>query len=250
MMDWVPAFYARQYELLDDAGAWEIQPIHRERAISVQELVAPPARVLELGAGGGQVAAALADLGYSVVANELLSQVGDRAQELAKLPRAGEMTVVRGDFYEIELDGTFDVICYWDGFGIGTDSDQRALLRRVRTWLAKGGRALIEIYTPWYWAQAVGRSVTLGKAARQYDFDGYGNRMLDTWWRVENPASAFTQSLRCYAPSDLKLLLEGTGLQLVGVMPGGHYDAATDRYEAEAPLERAMSYVATLVPGP
>ena len=42
----------------------------------------------------------------------------------------GEMSVVQGDFYEVELDGTFDVVCYFDGFGIGSDADQRRLLRR------------------------------------------------------------------------------------------------------------------------
>jgi SAM-dependent methyltransferase len=246
MMDWAPAFYARQFALMDEPGAWEVQPMHRERAISVQELAAPPARVLELGAGTGQVAAALADLGYDVVAIELVPQAAARAQSLSALPRAGMMTVLQGDFYEIELEKMFDIVCYWDGFGIGSDADQRALLHRVRKWLSPGGHALIEVYTPWYWAQAAGRTLSLGQATRRYDFDGRGCRMLDTWWSVEDPASTVTQSLRCYAPADLELLLEGTGLEVAAVIPGGYYDAEAGRYEAEAVLERAMSYVATL----
>lgn len=70
--------------------------------------------------------------------------------------------------------------------------------------------------------------------------------MLDTWWSEGDPASTVTQSLRCYAPADLELLLEGTGLQLVSVTPGGYYDVEAGSYEAEAALERAMSYMATL----
>jgi SAM-dependent methyltransferase len=246
MMDWAPAFYARQFELMDAPGALEIQSIHRDIALAVSGLAAPPARVLELGAGAGQVAAALADLGYDVVAIELVPQVTARAQELAAVPRAGTMTVLQGNFYEIELEETFDIVCYWDGFGIGRDADQRALLRRVRKWLSPGGQALIEVYTPWYWAQAAGRTMSLGKATRRYDFDGRACRMLDTWWSVGDPAGTVTQSLRCYAPADLELLLEGTGLQVSAITPGGYYDAEAGRYEAQAALERAMSYVATL----
>lgn len=250
MMDWVAEFYEKQYQLLGDAGTWDISPAHREVAASVQEIAAPPARVLELAAGGGQVAAALADLGFDVVANELLPEIAARAQTLASMPRAGTMTVLHGNYYEIEPAGTFDVVGYWDGFGIGSDPDQRVLLQRIREWLSPGGRALIELYTPWYWAQAAGRTMSLGNAVRRYGFDGRGNRMLDTWWSVKDPANTVTQSLRCYAPADLELLLEGTGLHLSGVTPGGYYDAAAAHYEAETSLERAMSYVATLASAP
>lgn len=245
-MDWVEAFYARQFDLMDDAGAWDIQSMHREIAHSVPKLAPPPARVLELGAGGGHVAAALADLGYEVVAIELVPEVAARAQVLAKAPRAGTMRVLLGNFYEIEPGGTFDVVCYWDGFGIGSDADQRRLLQRIRAWLSPGAHALVEVYTPWYWAQAAGRTMTMGRAARRYDFDGRGNRMLDTWWSVGDPAHTVTQSLRCYAPADLDLLLAGTGLKIVSITPRGCYDAEAGRYEQDSLLERAMSYVATL----
>jgi SAM-dependent methyltransferase len=245
-MEWVTAFYARQYELLGDDASWDIQPVHRERAALVQEIVAPPARVLELGAGGGQVAAAMADLGYDVVANELLPQVSARAELLAEVPRSGTMTVLQGDFFEIEPGGTFDVVSYWDGFGIGSDADQRALLRRVSGWLAVGGRALIEIYTPWYWANAAGRTMAMGGSGRRYEFDGRGSRMLDTWWSESEPERVVTQSLRCYAPADLDLLLEGTALRLVNVASGGSYDPETGDFDADAPLERAMCYLATV----
>ncbi|MFN8675203.1 MAG: methyltransferase domain-containing protein [Thermomicrobiales bacterium] len=245
-MDWVPEFYTRQFELTDDPGGRDVQPEHREIALTVQALATKPARVLELGAGPGQVAAALADLGYDVVAVELVPAIAARARDLAAVPRAGTMTVLQGDFYEIELAGTFDVVCYWDGFGIGSDTDQRLLLQRVREWLAPGGHALIEVYTPWYWAWAAGRIMRMGRAVRQYDFDGRGNRMVDTWWSAEDPTFMVMQSLRCYAPADLALLLEGTGLHVVAVTPGGYYDAESGRYEAHAPLARAMSYVATL----
>ena len=38
-------------------------------------------------------------------------------------------------------------------------------------------------------------------------------------WRVGQEDGAVTQSLRCYSPADLRLLLEGTGLSVVDAEP-------------------------------
>jgi hypothetical protein len=43
----------------------------------------------------------------------------------------GSLRAIEGDFYETEPPGKFDVVAYFDGFGIGTDEDQRRLLRRI-----------------------------------------------------------------------------------------------------------------------
>ncbi len=52
--------------------------------------------------------------------------------------------------------------------------------------------------------------------------------------------------LRCYSPADLRLLLEGTGLQLVKVESGGMVDYERGQFVATVPLEQAMWYVAVL----
>ncbi len=195
-------------------------------------IVWPAARlgeVLELGAGGGQNAAALADLGYSVTAIELVPAVAENALELAAQPRKGHLRVIVGDFYDVELSDRFDIVCYWDGFGVGSDDDQRRLLVRIADWLAPRGFALIEVYTPWYWAGMAGRETEFGGVCRRYGFDAEGSRMLDTWWPVGRDEEAVTQSLRCYSPADLRRLLEGTGLALESVEPRGAYDPVQDR---------------------
>ncbi len=87
----------------------------------------------------------------------------------------------------------------------------------------------------------------IGLATRRYDFDGDGCRMLDRWWKTGDESTAVTQSLRCYSPQDLRLLLQGTGLRLESVEPGGRVDYATGRWHAVAPLEQAMVYTAILV---
>jgi SAM-dependent methyltransferase len=160
----------------------------------------------------------------------------------------GDLTVLQADFYSVELPNRFDVVCYWDGFGIGTDSDQRRLLARIASWLAPGGCALIDINTPWYWAQAAGQEMRFGDVVRRYAFDALGCRMLDRWWPVDDEQGAVTQSLRCYSPADLQLLLQGTGLAIQAVEPGGAVDYAAKQYRDRVPLEQAMQYVAHLVP--
>lgn len=69
-MDWSLEFYTKQNQW---SGVYEeaIHEGHRQKAGWLEELIGPgPKRILELGAGGGQVAAAMAALGHEVVAVE------------------------------------------------------------------------------------------------------------------------------------------------------------------------------------
>ena len=81
---------------------------------------------------------------------------------------------------------------------------------------------------------------------RQYDFDADGCRMLDHWRPAEHSSEQVTQSLRCYSPQDLRLLLEGTGLVLVQLEPGGAVDYEAGTYTPSVPLEQAMQFRALL----
>jgi SAM-dependent methyltransferase len=247
-MDWVEAFYTRQNEW---SGCYmcPVEERDRERVAAMQRLVGSgKKRILELGAGGGQTAAAAADAGHSVTAVELAASLAEHARELARLPRAGTLTVIQGDFYHVEIETRFDVVCCWDGFGIGADEDQRRLLRRIAGWLVPDGCALIDVNTPWYWARASGVEMWFENAARCYDFDAEECRMLDRWWPLDDEQQAVTQSLRCYSPADLRLLLDGTGLSLAAVEPGGAMDYERRQYRQRVPLAQAMAYLAKLNP--
>ena len=254
---WVRAFYAKQDEWAD-VSRDPITDMHRKNADLVHRLAGGKVgTVLELGAGGGQNAAALADLGYSVTAIEFVPSIAQNALELAAQPRKGQLRVLVGDFYDVELPDRYDIVCYWDGFGVGSDDDQRRLLRRVAGWLAHRGFALMEVYTPWYWSGIAssgiarsgmaGRETQFGGVCRRYGFDADGSRMLDTWWPVGREAEAVTQSLRCYSPADLQLLLKDTGLSLESVEPRGAYDPVQDRFIEDAPLVESMQYLAKLI---
>jgi SAM-dependent methyltransferase len=202
--------------------------------------------VLELGAGGGQSALAVAKLGHEVTAIELVPRSVAHARTLTSQAAPGLLRVLEGSFYTLPLAETFDVVCYWDGFGVGTDAQQRQLLQRIARWLAPAGTVLVDIYTPWYWARVSGRQMNTPTFVRQYGFDADGCRMLDHWWQAERPDERVTQSLRCYSPQDLRLLLEGTGLVLERVEPGGAVDYEAGTYASSVPLEQAMQYRAFL----
>jgi SAM-dependent methyltransferase len=247
-MAWVKDFYTKQDEW---TGMYSTvtEGSHREQAESVsRRLSGRPGRILELGCGGGQAAMALAEAGHAVIAVDQCARAIAAAREQAAGRFGGRLELVLADFCEASIEGPFDVVAYFDGFGIGSDEDQRCLLRRIRDWLAPAGAALVDVYTPWYWAMAAGREMHFGDAARRYSFDAEGMRMLDTWWPEGKPDRAVTQSLRCYGPADLRLLLSGTGLELTRIEPGGAMNWETGVYCRRVPLGQAMSFLATLEP--
>jgi SAM-dependent methyltransferase len=247
-MDWVASFYARQDELSGVyTGAIHPQQHDHERAELVTAQISSPfGSVLELGAGGDLSALAAAQRGHDITAVELVARAAAHARSLIPDATPGTVRIIEGSFYTIELPEQFDVVCYWDGFGVGTDEDQQTLLRRIAAWLKPSGVALIDINTPWYWAQAAGRRMTTSTFMREYGFDADGCRMLDHWWSPQHEDQRVTQSLRCYSPQDLRLLLRGTGLRLAQIAPGDAVDYEANSYTPNVSLEPAMQYCAHL----
>ena len=245
-MDWVAAFYQAQ----NDWFGVYLLPIdeqHEERRQVVEELLGTtPCSMLELGAGGGQTAVVLAKAGHDLTMIELLESSTCYAQQLAEEQEV-VLTILQGDFYTVDLPQTFDTVLYFDSFGIGSDADQKRLLRRVATWLKPDGKALIEVGTPWYWNEiAKGRKVDLGGCFREYDFEVASSRLIDRWWRKEAPNEVVQQSLRCYSPADLELLLQGTGLEVVDIQAGNCIAYEPTRWRTRVSLPEAMTYYAVL----
>ncbi|WP_152918148.1 class I SAM-dependent methyltransferase, partial [Ardenticatena maritima] len=75
----------------------------------------PPKRVLELGAGGGQNAIALAEKGYEVFAVEREPLLVKHIRRLLRQHSGARVKVIEADFYQVALpeDG-FNAVCYWD----------------------------------------------------------------------------------------------------------------------------------------
>lgn len=243
MTHWAHSFYDVQEEL---TGCYSgpIHPLHRERAAQLREQYA--GALLELGSGGGQFAVAAALAGFDVIALEYRAAGTAQALKLAR-EHGAALRALTGDFYRDDPGGPFHLIVYWDGFGIGTDEEQRHLLKRLPGWLVPGGRALIEVYMPYYWARNAGYVHRTPQYVQTYGFDAEGCRLTDTYAAGgHGQPQQYTQSLRCYTPADFQLLLLGTGLKLVEAKAGGQYDTETEIWHPQADWAECLAWVAVL----
>ena len=203
-------------------GRAEITRDHRRIArviTTVTGLSGVRCDALELGCGNGAVAAVLVDQGMVVTALDFNAPAVQIAKTFEST-RRGRLIPMQADFYTVVLPGQFDLIYYWDGFGVGTDKDQVKLLSRVKDWLAPDGIAVIDVFNPYYWSQQHGSSNVYEapdgeKWKRQLAFDFQECRMVDCWTSLDNPAAETrSQSLRCYSPADFSVLLSSTGLAI------------------------------------
>lgn len=220
--NWIREFYNSAAEWW--GYSWYEGENLQPRLERVQRYVGPPPKtLLELGAGTGETAAFLAAAGYPITAVELSdNNFALLAHAAQKVPH---LTPIQGDFLTIPVPGTFDAVCLFETFGMGTDREQRQLLRRIATeWLAPTGVLIMDVYSPFGPIQRAGHSQYLDRledipgsvdmTERSY-YDIVLGRWIDEWEPVGNIAAARRQSVRCYTPADLLLLLEGTGLRIL-----------------------------------
>jgi SAM-dependent methyltransferase len=247
-MDWIEPFYTRRSEWMGPTGIFNS---HQVRAASIEKYCgAGKKRILELGAGAGGTAAAMADLGNSVIAVELSPLRAAFIRDLAREPRQGSLTVIEDDYYTLDVPGQFDLICHWDSFGMGSDADNRRLLRRMAEgWMAPEGCVLMDVFSPWWWACQAGTEEQDDDRGlvRRYDFDPVGGRFLDQWWPIGDKSQLITQTVRCYTPADFMLLVEGTGLAVEIFAVAGN----TFRVEESSTMAHALwdefSYLVKLI---
>ena len=222
-LEWVKDFYTQ-------AGIWwgddpQAEGTHAERAAIIERLCGSGKKhILDLGAGSGRTAAYLADLGHDVVAIEINPTDAEYAKGLLTKERKGSFEYIHSDFYSMEHYRKFDVITCWQVFGIGSDGDQRRLLNRIaHEWLAPGGCVLLDVYHPQGPMRDAGKEWQLdalesvpGSVAmiERCHFDPVHSRWIDEWQPIDHPENSLAQSLRCYTPADLLLLLEGSGLYI------------------------------------
>lgn len=251
---WIKDFYAQ-------AGRWwgpEVNGLEKLRAATIERLCGKGIkRILELGAGAGLTAALMADDGHHVVAVEWSAIYANYARAHLQTPRTGTLEVIEADFYAVELADRFDVVCYWDGFGVGSDSDHRRLLRRIaQDWLALDGCVLMDVFSPVKPIQDANTTVQLEplegvpesvKMNRRCHFDPLNCRWVDEWEPVDEPDKALAQTVRCYTPADLRLLLEGTNLRLKRLEVNGKaLDFQSGSIVTSGPLMEEYSYLVQL----
>jgi SAM-dependent methyltransferase len=254
-MEWVRDFYSTTGEWWGAAEARITDRDHRRVDLLRRIAGDRSQRILELGCGYGATAAAMAQAGHTVTGVEISDRVAF-AEQFVATAKPGRLSILQQDFYETTLPEPVDAVCYWNGFGVGTDSDQRRLLHRICTeWLRPDGIALIDIFNPFVWARWDGDDDSLeADPARGYrrnlsqhiEFSPVTCSATDTWWETGDPSRKISQTLRCYTPADLRLLLDGTGLRLDQLVVGD--DMAGADHDFRSLLQDHYEYVAVLRP--
>lgn len=217
-MDWVEEFYSLTGTWWGDAEA-DVRAVDRARAQLIHDVAPASSTVLELGCGYGATALAVATTGRHVVGIDLSDRINRAVARTT--PNA---TFVHADFFVYRTTERFDVVCYWDGFGVGRDADQQRLLKRIADeWLASDGIVIIEVFHPEGWSSDDGlEEVKAASPADGYafrlghrrDFDPTTSRAIDTWWEIGSKRRA-SQSLRCYQPEEFASLAAEAGLEVV-----------------------------------
>ncbi|GAB3068103.1 class I SAM-dependent methyltransferase [Salinicoccus sesuvii] len=240
--NWAEKFYETQYRILRQEG--EITDYEKHFAKDIKEQLGKPlGNILELGAWDGRLARTLAAHAESITTVELVPEM----VSVAKSHSTPNIMALCGNFYEIELDNTFDTVLYMDGFGVGEDRDQLLLLERIRNWLSDEGTIIIDVYNPVHWIKADGQTmrpdpVNHPTVQRRYDYDHKNNKMIDTWWQTDVAEDAVSQYLKCYTPEEIYMLCQRAGLDIVGYFPNGAMDYNAWRYYDNASLRECLSY--------
>lgn len=239
---WVEEFYLNQHEFGKSLFSKIPNSLFENLADEIQEQVGVPFQsVLELGGGHGNLSMELAKRDKNVTMIELVPEISEEVKNQNKF----NLEVINEDFYDVQLDKTFDLLLYIDGFGIGDTSDQITLLQRIYNWMNDDGTALIDIYQPQYWRTISGIEMQIHpnlNVMRRYGYDFENDRMLDTWWRKDNPEETYTQSLACYSHEEINALVEAAGLTVVGYFPGGMMDYENKTWYNHASLNDCLAY--------
>ncbi|GEN84519.1 N-methyltransferase [Sporosarcina luteola] len=237
--EWVIPFYRKQFEWLRDIESDMTSYLQKDAEKIEEQIGIKFKTMLDIGAGIGSIARALDIRGISMTTLELVPDL----VEASRLRSPETIDIHMGDFYTYTFSTQFDVVSYFDGFGIGSDNDQLALLKRMRSWMKDDGFALIDIYNPNYWRTiAAGHKMKIDDAERIYSFDEENCRMIDSWWHNKNPDDVVTQSLCCYAVDEISAMCEKAGLTITGIFPGGAMDFDKWAYTETAPLSSCLSY--------
>lgn len=263
--NWVRAFYNSAAEWWGES--WYDGDNLPYRLARVEHYVGPaPKNLLELGAGTGETAAFLAAAGYRVTALDISEKNYVLLCRIAE--KFSRVTAILGDYFTASIPRKFDAVCLFENFGMGTDGEQRSLLRRIAAeWLVPNGMVIMDVYHPFGLIQKAGFSHHLNRLenvpgsvpmTEHYYFDAVLSRWIDVWepegsgTELPHLAEARWQSVRCYTPADL-LLLEGTGLKIKHAeFCGEVFDPQPTQISISSPIhnfEKDYAYTVVLIMG-
>ena len=254
-IDWIQSFYNSAVEWWGDS--W-YQGENLAARLNLIKKYGKGNDILELAAGTGETAAYLCENGYSVTAVDICKANIELMEKMSK--KYAQLTVVEGDMLKVKLDRKFSTVCMFESFGLGSDKEQRQLLKKIADeWLTDEGRLIMDVYHPFMPVRDAGSKIELDKldqVSTSVDmtdytyFDSVKCRWVDFWEPKDKKENAKAQSIRCYTPADFLLLIENTGMSIEKIeFRGREIQYADDEITTENIFEnkdRWYSYLAVM----
>ena len=253
--DWIQSLYSSAVEWWGES--WYEGENLKDR-LDIVKKYGKGNEVLELAAGTGETAAYLCEHGYSVTAVDLCKANISLMNKMRIKYKT--LSVIEANMLELQLDRKFPTVCIFEAFGLGSDKEQRILLKKIADeWLADDGVLVMDVYHPFMPMRSAGSKLELDKLPdvpgsvdmTDYTyFDPVKCRWIDVWEPRQNKTSAKVQSIRCYTPADFLLLTENTGMRLEKLeFRGKNLEFHTDEVSTENIFDnddRWYSYLAVM----
>ncbi|MCA1709365.1 MAG: class I SAM-dependent methyltransferase [Actinobacteria bacterium] len=143
MEHWGPASYGDRIADIYD----EETRVSPEPAVAFLAPLAAGGRVLELGIGTGRIALPLASQGIEVHGIDASQAM---VEKLRAKPGGQDMPVTIGDFADVSVDGSFEVIfvAVSSFFALVTQEDQVRCFANVAAHLVSGGVFIVDAFVP------------------------------------------------------------------------------------------------------
>lgn len=244
---------ATRLAAIDPAFAGEIDRLAEEQVDLIERVLRlqPGDRVLDLGCGAGRHTCLLQERGLDMTGLDLAPAV----LELARgnwARRHGDRPGprwVQGDMRQPPLQGPFDAILSMDAaFGVfREDAEHLAVLDALAGLLRPGGRLLLEVVNPFYWAAnpatrylppgTLTADAHLVRTTRFHAETGRLEDQLLRFGRGPEPERLPCQSLRAWTPTELRGLLGAAGFPEIAFFGLDGWRVPTD----PIPLDAARS---------
>lgn len=140
-----PSTYGER--IADVYDAWYGDATDVDGTVATIARLAPGGAVLELGIGTGRLALPLVEAGLRVHGIDASPAMVER---LRAKPRGDEVAVTIGDFADVAVEGTFDVVllAFNALLNLATEDEQLRCLRGATSALSPGGCVVVETFVP------------------------------------------------------------------------------------------------------
>ena len=234
MVHWTESLFVESPELFSQEFDSRLERAGEE-VDDILELVAKeydlePTRVLDVPCGIGRHVVPFAESDVEAHGVDISSTFLERARERAKEDGVDDrVTVFEGDVRRLDetapLEGPYDLaVNLWTSFGYYDEKTDRRFLRTLADLLTPDGVLVLEMIDK----EGVLADFDDGAVwttddrvyAEQHDYDPLTSRIRSTRWVLDDEGQllgTYEVDLRCYAPVELRSLLEDAGFEEIAL---------------------------------